>query len=143
MPSLSKAIISLVLATAVLAAPTPQLAGEGAAANSIFSSTDNGVGYGIENAEDNIAGLISGLRGGANTPAAPGSGSRRRQLDKISNGAQAIGQALGVGSSTSGTTTVLDNVDGDLTSGAANLGAQIGQTEESTLEDLGKAVPKL
>jgi hypothetical protein len=31
-----------------LAAPVPQLAGEGAAANSILSSTDNGVGFGIE-----------------------------------------------------------------------------------------------
>jgi hypothetical protein len=49
MPSLSKTILALLLtSTTILALPTPQLAGEGAAANSILSGTDNAVGYGIE-----------------------------------------------------------------------------------------------
>jgi hypothetical protein len=125
MPSLAKTLFTLLLFTsATLALPTPQLAGEGAAANSIFSSTDNGVGYGIEAAEDNIADNISQTKGGStNIPAASGGsggaappppppkkGPKARQLDKVSNGFQSIGEAAGVGSSTSGMTTELDQV---------------------------------
>lgn len=131
-----------------------QLAGEGAACNSILSSTDNGVGYGIENAENNIANNISGAKGttggatggatggkaGGNPPPPPP--PHRRQLDKIANGAQAIGEAMGMGSATSPVTTAGDNIDGELTSGAASLGAQMGSTEEGTLEGAGAAVPK-
>ena len=54
MPSLNKSILILAAITQaafVLAAPIPQLAGEGNACSSILSSTDNGIGYGIENAE--------------------------------------------------------------------------------------------
>jgi len=113
-----------------------QLAGEGAAANSLFSSTDNGVGFGIENAEDNLAGDVTTLKGGA--PAR----KERRQADKIAKGAQTLSNAAGTGAATSKTTTALVNVDGDLTSGAANTGADVGKTEESTLEDIGSGVPK-
>lgn len=58
MAPVSKIVISalaLFLASPALSAPVNtnalsvrQLAGEGAAANSILSSTDNGVGYGVE-----------------------------------------------------------------------------------------------
>jgi hypothetical protein len=52
MPSIKRSL--LILATlqafAAIAAPIPQLAGEGSACNSALSSTDNGVGYGTENA---------------------------------------------------------------------------------------------
>jgi hypothetical protein len=49
MPSLSKTIFALLLtSTTILALPTPQLAGEGAAANSLLSGTDDAVGHGIE-----------------------------------------------------------------------------------------------
>lgn len=60
---LTPALVAVILAytsSTVLAAPLPQLAGEGAACNSIFSSTDNGIGYGIENAENNIASNLKG-----------------------------------------------------------------------------------
>lgn len=103
------------------------------ACNSILSQTDNGIGYGIENAEDNTAKTIS------STPKVP---AARRQLDKISNGAQAISDAAGTGASTSAVTTELDNIDGTSTGGAADLGAKIGDTEASTLEGIGSAVPK-
>ncbi|KAF2206557.1 hypothetical protein CERZMDRAFT_103223 [Cercospora zeae-maydis SCOH1-5] len=63
-------LAACVLVSFVLAAPIPQLAGEGAACNSVFSSTDNGVGYGTENALDKLAGTISGAKGSR----------RRRQL---------------------------------------------------------------
>jgi hypothetical protein len=56
-------------ATGVLAAPLPQLAGEGSAADSILTDTDNGVGFGIENAEDNIADNIAQIKG--SVPATP------------------------------------------------------------------------
>jgi len=120
-----------------MAAPTPQLAGEGAAANSIFSGTDNAVGYGTEDAEDNVAGTVSSLKGGAAAPAVP-----KRQLDKIAKGAQSVSNAAGTGASTQSTTDALVNIDGTLTGGAANAGAQVGNTEVTTLEGAGSAVPK-
>jgi hypothetical protein len=53
MPSITKSLLLLAALQVFtsIAAPIPQLAGEGAACNSVLSSTDNGVGYGIENAE--------------------------------------------------------------------------------------------
>lgn len=116
-----------------------QLAGEGAAADSILTDTDNGVGFGIENAEDNTANLITSTKGGAAVPAVP---KFRRQGDKISNGAKAIGNAAGVGAVTDPVGNEGDSLDGTLTSGAANAGASIGSTEETTLENAGSAVPK-
>jgi HPt (histidine-containing phosphotransfer) domain-containing protein len=110
-----------------------QLGGEGAAADSIISDTDNGVGYGTENVLDALAGNVATLKGSA--PA-------RRQLDKISNGVATLSNAAGTGALTSSTTTAGDNLDGELTSGAANLGADAGTTEEQTLEDAGSATPK-
>lgn len=134
-----KTILALVLFTTASALPTPQLAGEGAAANSLLSDTDNGVGYGIKNAEENTAALITSLKGGAAVPAAPA----RRQLDKISDGFQEVSNAAGTGGSTTSLTGALDTIDGDSTSGAANLGADAGGLEEGTLEAAGKAVPRL
>lgn len=101
-----------------------QLAGEGAAANSILSSTDNGIGYGIENAEDNTADLITSVKGGTAAPAVPKLG--RRQGDKISNGLKAIGNAAGVSTVTDPVGNAGDSIDGSLTSGATNIGADIG-----------------
>lgn len=123
-----------------------QLAGEGAAADSILTDTDNGVGYGTENAEDNIADTISKLTGnsaggsGGNPPPPPP--PHKRQLDKIAKGAQAIGDAAGVGAETQPATDAAVSADGTLTSGAANAGAQVGSTEETTLENVGSSVPK-
>lgn len=124
-----------------------QLAGEGAACNSIFSSTDNGIGYGIKNAEDNIANTIkagsgSSNGGGTGSTPPPPPPHPKRQLDKIANGFQDIANAAGAGAATSPLTQILDTIDGESTGGAANLGASIGQTEESTLEQIGSAVPK-
>ncbi|KAJ8116398.1 hypothetical protein OPT61_g2172 [Boeremia exigua] len=149
MRSATKTVLALMILTVASALPTPQLAGEGAAANSIFSSTDNGIGFGIENAEDNLAGLISGTKGGS-AGTAPGTGApppppppHRRQADKIAHGLQALSNAAGTGSSTTTATDALVNLDGALTDGAANAGASIGATEVSTLEGAGNAVPRL
>jgi hypothetical protein len=148
MPSFTKSLVTILLALSTLTAalPTPQLAGEGDASKSILSSTDDGVGHGVENAEDQLAGNIATLTGttGAATAPAPGLPLPKRaaQLDKISNGAQAIGNAAGAGDKTSGITTALDQIDGSSTSGAANVGADIGTLEDSTLESAGSAVPK-
>lgn len=125
-----------------------QLAGEGAACNSIFSSTDNGIGYGIKNAEDNIADSIKAGSGSSNSggtstnPPPPPPPPHRRQLDKIANGFQDVSTAVGAGASTSTLTQVLDTVDGETTSGAANLGSSVGQMEESALEQIGSVVPR-
>jgi hypothetical protein len=115
-----------------------QLAGEGSAANSILSSTDNGVGYGIENAEDNTAALITSAKGSA--PATPQ--KARRQADKIANGAAAVLNAAGANGAGNAVQSNGDSIDGALTSGAANVGASTGSAEESTLESVGSAVPK-
>jgi hypothetical protein len=57
-------VFTLALAQAILAAPIRrQLAGEGSACNSIFTDTDNGVGYGLEYAEENLAGSASSAKG--------------------------------------------------------------------------------
>jgi hypothetical protein len=50
-------LAALLLGQTSLAAPVGirQLAGEGSACNSIFTSTDNGVGYGTEYGEENLA----------------------------------------------------------------------------------------
>lgn len=152
-----------------------QLAGEGAAADSILTDTDNGtlpkcsltcflgrctdlnlvlpgVGYGIEDALDNTANLITSIKGGSTgsttgssgtPPPPPPPGPKfRRQGDKISNGIGAVGNALGVGAVTNPVQAAGDNADGALTSAAANAGASIGSAEESTLEGIGSAVPK-
>src|SRR5689334_6777127 len=58
MPSFSKIVLALALFSSAIALPTPQLAGEGQAADSIFTSTDNGIGFGIKNAEDNTAATV-------------------------------------------------------------------------------------
>jgi hypothetical protein len=114
-----------------------QLAGEGAAANSILSDTDNGIGYGIENAEDNTASLITSAKG--STSASP---VTRRQLDKIANGAGAVLDAAGAPAAANVVTSNGDSVDGTLTSDAADAGASVGSAEESALESAGSAVPK-
>jgi hypothetical protein len=186
----------LLFSTTILAAPLPQLAGEGAALNSIFSSTDNGIGYGVEAAEDNTADLITSIKGGSTgstTPADPGGPPppppHRRQLagegaalnsifssidngigfavkaaedntadniskvkaslpktprqaDKIANGLKDVGNAAGVSAVTNPVGDLGDSLDGTLTSAAANAGAQIGSTEESTLISIGKAILK-
>jgi hypothetical protein len=67
MAPITKSILSLLLLSNLgLSAPVftyslsrRQLHGEGQAANSILTGTDNGVGYGTENAEDNTAALIT------------------------------------------------------------------------------------
>lgn len=67
----------------------------------------------------------------------------RRQADKIANGAKAIGNAAGVSAVTEPVGDEGDSLDGALTDGAANAGAQVGSTEETTLENAGSAVPKM
>lgn len=136
---LFKSLITLSLLTSALALPTPQLAGTGAMFDSLFTELDNGIGYGVKNAETNLAGVVGGAKGGAGTGPAPGKPSRR-QLNKISDGFQTLSQAAGTGASTTQLTNGLDAIDGDLTDGQANLGAALGETLEKTLADTGNTV---
>ncbi|KAG9525972.1 hypothetical protein KCU93_g5617, partial [Aureobasidium melanogenum] len=123
-----------------------QLAGEGSACDSIVSDTDNAVGYGIEDAEDNTAALLSGSSSSTSSGAAPPPPKKgpkaRRQLDKIANGAADILDAAHLNDLANIVKTDGDNIDGQLTSDAADIGAQVGGLEEDTLESVGKAVPK-
>ncbi|KAG9763730.1 hypothetical protein KCU73_g1285, partial [Aureobasidium melanogenum] len=125
-----------------------QLAGEGSACDSIVSDTDNAVGHSIEDAEDNTAALLSGSSsstssGSGAAPPPPKKGPKaRRQLDKIANGASNVLDAAHLNQLGGVVKNVGDNVDGELTSGVANLGAQIGFFEEQTLEGVGKAIPR-
>ncbi|KPI36427.1 uncharacterized protein AB675_2949 [Cyphellophora attinorum] len=150
-----KALVTLMLVGTSLAAPLTrrQLAGEGAAADSLLTDTDNGVGYGTENAEDNIANTISSITGdsagntsgggssGSPPPPPPPKGGHKRQLDKVSAGLQAIGNSAGLGDATAPVTSAGESIDGTLTGDAANAGAELGSTEETTLENAGSSVP--
>ncbi|USW54753.1 hypothetical protein Slin15195_G080720 [Septoria linicola] len=184
-PAIVVAIIAY-CSNVVLAAPIPQIGGEGQACGAILSDTDNAVGYGVENALDGLAGGVRGkgtktrrqLAGegnacydvlsdfdnatgyftedfldtaSGNQPAATGTGNNgqggtgsgssagsapppppppppphKRQLDKISNGIQAVSKALGTGSSTEAVTTAGDNIDGELIDAGTNVGGTIG-----------------
>lgn len=84
MAPLARSVVSFLALLAVsptLAAPirqqalSRQLAGVGAGCNSVLSSTDNGVGYGIENAEDNLAGDKNPPAGGPTTRQLAGVGA--------------------------------------------------------------------
>jgi hypothetical protein len=158
------ALISKLKGGATTAAPaTPpaprskvrrQLAGEGAAADSVLSDTDNASGYSIKNVEDNVAALITSVKGGSTgSVAAPAGGSGsppppppphkyRRQADKISNGFKAVGNAAGLNVVTQPAGDTGDSLDGTLTNAAAKAGASIGNTEESTLEGATSDTPK-
>jgi len=116
------------------AAVRRQLHGEGVAADALLTDTDNGVGYGIENAEDNVAADITAAKATARLA--------RRQLDKVANGAQAVSDAAGTGAVTTNPTNGLKGIDGALTDGAANTGTDVGNAEAATLEDAGSSVPK-
>lgn len=126
-----------------------QLAGEGAAADSILSDTDNASGYGTEDALDNSAQLISSVtgnspgntQGGGSSSPPPPPPPHKRQLDKISAGVQEVGNAAGVGSATAPITSAGESIDGTLTGDAANAGAQVGQAEVQTAESVGSSVP--
>jgi hypothetical protein len=134
-----------------------QLAGEGSLFDSLFSDTDNGVGYGVENAEDNIAEALGGSpsRGGGTGGSTGGNGNppppppppqkrstlQARQGDKIANGAAAVLSALGQDQAADIVETDGDNIDGQLTEDAATAGQQFGGDEENILESAGNLVP--
>ncbi|EWY92186.1 hypothetical protein FOYG_05771 [Fusarium oxysporum NRRL 32931] len=128
MTQLTKLLIILAVASATLSAATMklrQLAGEGSFFDSVFTGTDNGVGYGVENAEDNAATLLVA----------------KRQADKIANGAATDLHAVGQDKAADLVQTDGDNIDGQLTQYAATLGAQVGGDEEDVLERTGDMVP--
>jgi len=66
----------------------------------------------------------------------------RRQFDKISKGAGAIGDATGAGVMADPVANESASLDGTFTSDADGLGVQVGSIEASTLESAGSAVPK-
>ncbi|ENH75696.1 hypothetical protein FOC1_g10003855 [Fusarium oxysporum f. sp. cubense race 1] len=146
MTQLTKLLIILAAATATLGAPTMkprQLAGEGSFFDSVFTGTDNGVGYGVENAEDNAATLLGGkaTSGGGGSTSNPPQPKVKRQADKIANGAATDLHAVGQDKAADLVQTDGDNIDGQLTQDAATLGAQVGGDEEDVLERTGDMVP--
>jgi hypothetical protein len=66
----------------------------------------------------------------------------KRQGDKIANGAANILSAAGQNDLANIEKSNGDTLDGQLTSDAANLGAQVGAYEEKNLENAGKMIPK-
>jgi len=148
MAPISKFLVILAASNLVLAAPVMvdrrQLAGEGNLFDSLFTDTDNGVGYGVENAEDNLTTLLGGTpsRGGGSStsggnggngnpppPPPPPGPKAKRQGDKIANGAAGVLNALHLGSAADLVQTDGDNVDGQLTDDATEIGEQFGGDE--------------
>ncbi|KAL5118330.1 hypothetical protein ACEQ8H_003679 [Pleosporales sp. CAS-2024a] len=151
MPSYAKTLVALLLVTSAVALPTPQIAGEGAASDSILTGLDNASGYATEDALDNLGANVATVKGGTAATPATGGGSpppppppppRRRQLNKISAGLQTFSSDAGTGAETTGLTNALNNIDGTTTDAAANAGQQVGNNEESILEGAGSSVPK-
>lgn len=95
-----------------------------------MSQTDNGIGYGTENALDNTATTVSTV------------GAAKRQLDKIAAGEQTLSNAAGTGADTSTAITEEESLDGQLTGDASTAGQQVGDDEAATLESAGSLVPK-
>lgn len=119
------------------------------ACDAILTDTDNGVGYGTENAENNAAQLITSTQ--AHPPA------HKRQLDKIASkygsmvnisitnlmtdGFGNVANAAGIPGVGNDVVQNGDTVDGQLTDDAANDGTAIAGMEETTLEQAGSDVP--
>ncbi|CEI62198.1 hypothetical protein FVEN_g10303 [Fusarium venenatum] len=164
MTQLTKVLIVLAAIGVTFAAPVNQprqLGGEGSAADSIISDTDNASGYAVENAEDHIAELLgghptepdepnglsgSGSGGGSPPPPLPGPKARmvkmtKRQGDKISNGGAAILNAVGLTGEADLVETDGDAIDGQTTGDAALIGQQVGGDEEDVGERVGNLVP--
>lgn len=144
--------ILMALTPVIMARPYPQIGGEAQACYSILNNVDNGSGYGIEDAEDNLAQAISGKApansnagntgGNAPAPAPPAANRRRRrQLNKVAPGFQNLADALNVGQAAEPVTTLMDNVDTAGTDDAAQLGEQIGEDEVDFAESIGSSVP--
>ncbi|KAM0213299.1 hypothetical protein ACHAPA_006452 [Fusarium lateritium] len=153
MTQLIKLLIILAATGVTLGAPVMnprQLAGEGNFFDSLFTDTDNGVGYGTENAEDYLAELLGGTSSrtnggtsgaGGNPPPTTPPKMIKRQGDKVANGAAANLNALGLTNEADLVKTDGGNIDGQLADDATNIGAQFGGDEEDILERLGNFVP--
>ncbi|KAM0475711.1 hypothetical protein ACHAP7_007208 [Fusarium lateritium] len=153
MTQLIKLLIILATTGVTLGAPVMnprQLAGEGNFFDSLFTDTENGVGYGTENAEDHLAELLGGTSSrtnggtsgaGGNPPPTPPPKMIKRQGDKVANGAAANLNALGLTNEADLVKTDGGNIDGQLADDATNIGAQFGGDEEDILERLGNFVP--
>ncbi|KAH7018290.1 uncharacterized protein B0I36DRAFT_368320 [Microdochium trichocladiopsis] len=152
MAPLAKVLLGSAIALSITAYAAPviiidsrQLAGEGNFFDSLFTDTDNGVGYGTENAENNIAEMLGGSPasggGSGGPPPKPNRRMAKRQGDKIANGAAAILHAVGANQQADLVQTDGDAVDGQLTDDATTLGAQIGSDKEDVLERTGDMVP--
>ncbi|EKJ77970.1 hypothetical protein FPSE_01896 [Fusarium pseudograminearum CS3096] len=163
MTQLTKALIILAVVGASFAAPVNQprqLGGEGAAADSIISDTDNASGYAGENALIHIAQLLgsdaqepnepnglsgSGSGGGSPPPPPPPKGRMtkmaKRQGDKLSDGAAAVLNQVGATGVADIIKTDGDAIDGQTTGDGALIGEQVGGDEEDIGERVGNLVP--
>jgi hypothetical protein len=170
MTQLTKVLIILATVGATFAAPVNkprQLGGEGSALDSVVSDTDNASGYATENAEIHLANLLggdasepdepngidgsdggSGSGSGGNPPPPPPPGPKarsvkmtKRQGDKISNGAAAVLDTVGLTGEGALVETDGDAIDGQTTGDAALIGQQLGGDEEDIGERVGNLVP--
>ena len=92
-------------------------------------------GEGTENAENNVAGDITGAKG---TMAA---GRRLHQENRIGDGAGNILDAAGANGAGNAVAQISDADDGDLTNDLAQTGQAVGQLMLDTLPTAGNAVP--
>lgn len=152
---IASAVTILMMATTALAAPagidSRQIGGEATAAYGVINNVDNGLGYMTENLEDGVAnGMKPGSGGnteygqygdGAGSPPAgpPSRRSRleRRQGNKIVNGLGPVLSDAGQPGLGNAVQTTGDQEDETLTSGAGNIGTEVGGLEEGTLSEAG------
>ncbi|UZP39034.1 hypothetical protein NXS19_006850 [Fusarium pseudograminearum] len=142
MTQLTKALIILAVVGASFAAPVNQprqLGGEGAAADSIISDTDNASGYAAQ--------WIEWQRQRRRQPPPPPPPEGRmtkmakRQGDKLSDGAAAVLNQVGATGVADIIKTDGDAIDGQTTGDGALIGEQVGGDEEDIGERVGNLVP--
>jgi septal ring-binding cell division protein DamX len=131
------------------------------AANVISAAGQPGVASQVKNSGDSVDGQLTGdaatagaqvgsdvettlEQTGSDTPSsvpAISTRMRKRQADKISNGAAEVVSAAGQPGVASQVKNSGDSVDGQLTGDAATAGEQVGSDEETTLEQTGSDTP--
>ena len=136
-----------------------QIGGDADAAYYIVNNVDNGIGYSLENIEDNLGDLASGkatgsdAEGNSNGGGPPGGGASsggppppppgKRQLNKIGDGTEQLGDDTGVEAVTQPVGEALNEIDGIGTNDQANIGEQIGDIEDPGLPEIANSLTNL
>ncbi|KAF2167098.1 hypothetical protein M409DRAFT_22532 [Zasmidium cellare ATCC 36951] len=123
---------------------TAPVTGAVSSAGNEIDAAENAAGAVVGNYEADIpadTGAAIGNAIGSAVSGAKGSAPARRQLNKIAEGTQDVGDALGVGDEIAPITTAEDNIDGVGTGDVGAAGNQVGGAVQGALTQAGSSVP--